>query len=70
MGDVTLYGNVSSLPHCDVIRLDRAYFNYKKAWGPVYTNFSEGRRPGTDGPPLEYMNYSQEDGSPLATIIY
>jgi len=69
LGDVTLDGNVYSLPHGDVIRLDRAYFNYKKAWGPVSTNFSVGRRPGTDGPPLEYMNYSLEGGSPLATII-
>ena len=69
LGDVTLDGNVASQPHGDVIRLDRAYFNYKKDWGPVPTNFSIGRRPGTDGPPLEYMNYSLEGGSPLATVI-
>lgn len=69
LGDVTLDGNVSSLPHGDVIRLERAYFNYKKDWGRVPTNFSLGRRPGTDGPPMEYMNYSLEGGSPLATII-
>ena len=69
LGDVTLDGNVSSLPHGDTIRLERAYFNYKKDWGRVPTNFSVGRRPGTDGPPMEYMNYSLEGGSPLATII-
>jgi hypothetical protein len=69
LGDITLDGNSSSQPHGDTIRLDRAYFNYKKDWGSVPTNFSVGRRPGTDGPPMEYMNYSLEGGSPLATII-
>jgi Protein of unknown function (DUF3373) len=69
LGDVTLDGNTSSLPHGDTIRLERAYFNYKKDLGPVPTNFSLGRRPSTDGPPLEYLNYSLEGGSPLATII-
>jgi hypothetical protein len=69
LGDVTLDGNTSSLPHGDTIRLERAYFNYKKDLGRVPTNFSLGRRPSTDGPPLEYLNYSLEGGSPLATII-
>ncbi len=69
LGDVTFDGNTSSLPHGDVIRLERAYFNYKQALGPVPVNFSLGRRPSTDGPPLEYSNYSLEGGSPLATII-
>ena len=69
LNDVTLDGNTSSLPHGDTIRLERAYFNYKKDLGPVPTNFSLGRRPSTDGPPLEYLNYSLEGGSPLATII-
>jgi len=69
LNDVTLDGNISSLPHGDTIRLERAYFNYKKDWGRVPSNFSVGRRPGTDGPPLEYMNYGLEGGSPLATII-
>ncbi|WP_054697078.1 DUF3373 family protein [Desulfosarcina cetonica] len=69
LGDVTLDGNTSSLPHGDTIRLERAYFNYKKDWGSVPTNFSLGRRPSTDGAPLEYSNNSLEGGSPLATII-
>ena len=69
LGDVTMDGNTSSLPHGDTIRLERAYFNYKKDFGSVPTNFSLGRRPSTDGPPLEYMNNSLEGGSPLSTII-
>jgi hypothetical protein len=69
LNDVALDGNTSSLPHGDTIRLERAYFNYKKDLGRVPTNFSLGRRPSTEGPPLEYINYSLEGGSPLATII-
>ncbi|MBT8340533.1 MAG: DUF3373 family protein [Desulfatitalea sp.] len=69
LGDVTLDGNTSSLPHGDTIRLERAYFNYKKDIGRVPTNFSLGRRPSTDGGPLEYANHSLVGGSPLATII-
>lgn len=69
LGDVTFDGNTSSLPHSDVIRLERAYFNYKNHIGKVPVNFSIGRRPSTEGPPLEYSNYSLEGGSPYATII-
>jgi hypothetical protein len=69
LGDVTFDGNTTSLPHGDTIRLERAYFNYKNQMGPVPLNFSLGRRPSTDGPPLEYGNYSLEGGSPLAHII-
>ncbi len=69
LGDVTLDGNTTSLPHGDTIRLERAYFLYKKDLGPVPTSFSLGRRPSTEGPPLEFLNNSLEGGSPLATII-
>ncbi len=69
LGDVSFDGNTSSLPHGDTIRLERAYFNYSDDIGAVPVNFSLGRRPSTEGPPLEYRNYSLEGGSPLATII-
>jgi Protein of unknown function (DUF3373) len=69
LGDITLDGNTSSLPHGDTIRMERAYFNYKMDVGTVPTNFSLGRRPSTSGAPAEYMNNSLEGGSPLATII-
>jgi len=69
LGDVTLDGNTSSLPHGDTIHLERAYFNYKNDFGKVPVNFSLGRRPSTDGAPAEYSNNSLEGGSPLASII-
>lgn len=69
LGDVTLDGNTSSLPHGDTIHLERAYFNYKTDMGQIPLNFSLGRRPSTEGPPQEYEMNSLEGGSPLATII-
>jgi hypothetical protein len=69
MGDVTFDGTTSSLPRGDTIHMERAYFNYKKDLGNVPMNLSLGRRPSTEGPPLEYRNNSLEGGSPLATII-
>lgn len=69
MNDVTLDGTTSSLPNDDSIHLERAYFNYKNAVGSVPLNFSLGRRPSTEGPPMEYGEYSLEGGSPMAHII-
>ncbi len=69
MNDVTLDGTTSSLPNDDSIHLERAYFNYKNDVGSVPVNFSLGRRPSTEGPPMEYGEYSLEGGSPMAHII-
>ncbi len=69
LGDVTFDGNTSSLPHGDTIHLERAYFNYKFDTESLPINLSVGRRPSTEGPPMEYRNNSLEGGSPLATII-
>ncbi|MGD9186841.1 MAG: putative porin [Desulfobacteraceae bacterium] len=69
MGDVTFDGNTSSLPHGDTLRLERAFFNYGTYLGSAPFNISFGRRPSTEGPPLEYRNYGLEGGSPLAHLI-
>lgn len=69
LGDVTFDGNTSSLPHGDTIHMERAYFNYTNDIGAVPINFSLGRRPSTEGPPMEYRDNGLEGGSPLATII-
>lgn len=67
--DVTFDGNTTSLPHGDTLRLERAYFDIKGDAGKVPLNLSLGRRPSTEGSPLEYMNNSMIGGSPLAHII-
>jgi hypothetical protein len=69
MGDITLDGTTTNLPHGDTIHLERAYFNYKNSIGEVPFNVSFGRRPSTEGAPLEYGNYGLEGGSPLAHLI-
>ena len=69
LGDVIMDGNTSSLPHGDTIRLERAYFMYRKDVNDIPVSFSLGRRPSTNGPPLEYADYGMVGGSPLATII-
>ncbi|MFH1153288.1 MAG: DUF3373 family protein [Pseudomonadota bacterium] len=69
LGDITFDGNTTSLPHGDTIRLERAYFVYSNSFNDIPVSFSLGRRPSTNGPPLEYGDYGLEGGSPLATII-
>ncbi|MBF0235373.1 MAG: DUF3373 family protein [Desulfamplus sp.] len=69
LSDITLDGNTSSLPHGDTLHLERAYFLYSRYLNRVPVSFSLGRRPSTNGPPLEYGEYGLEGGSPLATII-
>ena len=69
LGDISFDGTTSSMPHGDTIHLERVSFHYKSDWGSVPVNFSIGRRPSTDGTPLEYMNNGLEGGSPLAHII-
>ena len=69
MGTVALDGNTTSVPHGDTLHVERAYFNYRQNAGDVPINFSLGRRPATEGAPLEYRNYSLVGGSPVATVI-
>lgn len=69
LNDVTFDGNSTSLPRGDQLRLERAYFNVHGDWDNVPVNFSLGRRPSTEGSPLEYRNNDMIGGSPLAQII-
>lgn len=69
MSDVSLDGTTASQPRGDVIHLERAYINYKNAIGSIPYNLSLGRRPSTDGPPLEYAANSLEGGSPFGSVI-
>jgi uncharacterized protein DUF3373 len=69
MGDFAFDGTTSSTPTDDSIHLERAAFMYRDQVGNVPITASLGRRASTDGPPLEYGNYSLEGGSPLAHMI-
>jgi len=50
------------------VKVDRAYFTWKKMGGaPLY--LSLGRRPSTDGPPMHFRNDEMRAGTPMGTII-
>ncbi len=67
--DITLDGTTASRPGGDTVHLERAYFVYRNDIANVPVSFSAGRRPSTQGPPLEYRNFSEVGGSPVSTII-
>ncbi len=70
MHDITLDGTASSNPHGDTVRLERAYFVYHNEFHKIKWHLSIGRRPSTEGPPLEYReNFPDVGGSPIASII-
>jgi hypothetical protein len=68
--DVTLDGTAASNPHGDTIRLERAYFVYDNEFANIPWYISIGRRPSTEGPPLQLKkNLPAVGGSPYAHII-
>lgn len=69
MDNISLDGTSASKPGGDTIHLERAYFNYKNSISSIPYNFSLGRRPSTDGPPLEYAANNLEGGSPFGSVI-
>jgi hypothetical protein len=61
-------GTTAGVPNSDQVRVDRAYFSWNKIGGSKFY-LSIGRRPSTEGPP---MNYRQDDlraGTPSAALI-
>ncbi len=66
---VLMDGDTASIPSDDTLRVERAYFTYRDNTHPVKWYVSFGRRPATEGAPLEYRNNSLVGGSPLAHII-
>lgn len=61
-------GTTTSVPNSDILRVDRAYFDWKHIGGlPVY--LSIGRRPSAGGPPLHLRQDEPRGGTPLGTVI-
>ncbi len=69
MNTMNMDGNDVSVPTDDLLKVERAYFVYKNRWGKVDWHLSFGRRPATDGAPMEFKSHSEVGGSPLAHII-
>jgi len=65
MTSMMMDGLDSSVPSDDKLRVERAFFTYEKD----NFHFSVGRRPSTEGAPMQYQHYDVKGGSPIATVI-
>jgi hypothetical protein len=65
---INVDGTTASVPNSDLVRVERAYFNWKNIGGaPIY--LSIGRRPSTGGAPLNFRQDEPRGGSPLGTVV-
>lgn len=61
-------GTTTRVPNSDILRVERAYFTWNKIAGsPLY--ISIGRRPSTEGPPMNYRNDEMRAGTPSGGLI-
>jgi hypothetical protein len=61
-------GTTARVPSSDVVRVERAYFTWNKIGGtPLY--LSIGRRPSTEGPPMQYREDEARGGTPSGALI-
>ena len=61
-------GNTVGVPNSDILRVERAYFDWKNLFGlPLY--LSIGRRPSTEGPPLNLRQGDLRGGTPMGALI-
>lgn len=61
-------GSTSSVPNSDALRVERAYFTWNNIGGkPLY--LSIGRRPSTEGPPMNLRQGELRGGTPMGSLI-
>ena len=61
-------GTSSGVPNSDQLRVERAYFSWNNIGGSrLY--LSIGRRPSTDGPPMNYRQDEPRGGTPSGALI-
>lgn len=61
-------GTTTRVPTGDMVRVERVYFNWNNIGGSKLY-FSVGRRPSTDGPPLNFRNDEPRGGTPAGTLF-
>lgn len=61
-------GNTSNVPNSDILRVERAYFDWTDIGGSDFY-LSIGRRPSTGGPPLHLRDGELRAGSPMGSLI-
>ncbi len=61
-------GTTAGVPNSDMLRVERAYFTWNHVGGsPLY--LSIGRRPSTEGPPLNFREDEPRGGTPSGALI-
>jgi hypothetical protein len=61
-------GSTSTVPNSDILRVERAYFDWRNIGGSEFY-VSIGRRPSTGGPPMHLRQDEPRGGSPLGLVI-
>jgi hypothetical protein len=61
-------GTTARVPTGDMVRVERAYFSWNKIGGSKLY-LSIGRRPSTEGPPLNFRNDEPRGGTPSGSLI-
>lgn len=67
-GTFNIDGTTVGRPNSDILRVERAFFDWKDIGGlPIY--LSIGRRPSTEGAPLNLRNDELRGGTPLGSVV-
>src|SRR5207248_10535156 len=61
-------GTTTGVPNSDQLRVDRAYFSWNNIGGSKLY-LSIGRRPSTEGPPMNYRQDEPRGGTPSGALI-
>lgn len=65
---MSIDGTTTRVPNGDMVRVDRAYFSWNNIGGSKLY-LSIGRRPSTEGPPLNFRNDEPRGGTPSGALI-
>lgn len=65
---MSIDGTTARVPSGDMVRVDRAFFSWNNIGGSKLY-LSIGRRPSTDGPPLNFRNDEPRGGTPSGALI-
>jgi hypothetical protein len=61
-------GTTAGVPNSDQVRVERAYFSWNQIGGSKFY-LSVGRRPSTEGPPMQYRQDELRGGTPSGALI-
>jgi hypothetical protein len=65
---MSIDGTTARVPSGDMVRVDRAFFSWNQIAGSKLY-LSIGRRPSTEGPPLNFRNDEPRGGTPSGALI-